>query len=167
LLVDHTDNFTLLPFSLSDFVAHPRPQAYLGSHVKSYQRLEVLAEGSARLVFELNDRLVLKVAASIDASIRAGYGQNRMEALISADPLSNGLVARVFASDPRYKWIIAERCYNTYICDNLTSAKMPRYNKLRRKYRIVDDGGQCGRNWDNEIVMIDYGMTMELAERYY
>lgn len=69
----------------------------------AYDRLRYLGAGTARDVFLLSSRKVLKVAIN-----EAGIAQNERELEISKDPDAVPFVAKVFDAHPKNAWLISE-----------------------------------------------------------
>lgn len=70
------------------------------------QHLQLLGEGSARIVFLLSNRYVLKIAHP--NAPQKGISQNKSEVDVYTNPKVRPVVAAVHATDPQYKWIISE-----------------------------------------------------------
>lgn len=70
--------------------------------VKDKVKLRFLGSGSSRTVFALDSKRALKLAKN-----HAGVAQNQAEMSVATDS-HNGLVARIFEYDPKYKWVVSE-----------------------------------------------------------
>lgn len=67
-------------------------------------RLDVLGLGTARTVFRLTGTRVLKLANNLTK----GVGQNKAEVTVAANPVTAGIVTRIFEHDPKFRWVISE-----------------------------------------------------------
>lgn len=67
------------------------------------QHLKKIGAGSARIVYEIDDRSVLKLAKNAK-----GIAQNELEASLSNDYYIRDMVAQIFKSHPNDEWIEAE-----------------------------------------------------------
>jgi tRNA A-37 threonylcarbamoyl transferase component Bud32 len=66
------------------------------------EELEV-GKGSSRIVYLINNKTVLKLARN-----EKGLTQNQAEVDAFRDPLSKGLVTKIFDYSPDYRWLISE-----------------------------------------------------------
>ena len=72
-------------------------------YVKNQVKLRFLGQGSSRTVFVIDSKRVLKMAMN-----DKGIAQNKAELDIAMDPVSSGIVSRIFQYDPGFKWVISE-----------------------------------------------------------
>jgi len=63
-----------------------------------------ISSGSGRIVYEINDKYVLKFAKNTK-----GISQNEVEAGIGTDSYFDNIVTQVIAEDDDYKWIVSEK----------------------------------------------------------
>ena len=133
-----------------------------------------LGEGSSRKVFDLNNGYVVKVAKNM-----AGVEQNRIEYMISEDDNSN-LLAKVVQASNNYDFIIMRRARKVKdILDvwdyfNVTSKNefldLPELKRLKIKYNLLLNDLNKKTSWGiigGRPVIIDYGFTKRVRERYY
>jgi hypothetical protein len=157
---------------LSEFLLSTKPGVYL-------RRLQELGVGSSRRTYAIDDKLVIKIAVSGQhhriKNLKPGIAQNMIEATVSADPLSKGLVARVVAVGPGHRWLMVERCPLSWDEDDelwkpeFEGAEIldeERLDKLLEKHRIAETG-EFGVNGAGNLVIIDYGFTPSIGNRYY
>ena len=67
---------------------------------------EVLGEGSARIVYLLSNRYVLKLAQP--SSPKRGMAQNKYEAELATDPDFKPVIAQVYDFADDYSWMVSE-----------------------------------------------------------
>jgi hypothetical protein len=75
------------------------------------ERLESVGRGSSRATFILTPQKVLKIAGQFSDRVvgsDAGMAQNETEVSIFTDPKCKPVVAKIFDSDPEYRWLISE-----------------------------------------------------------
>lgn len=70
------------------------------------KNLQLLGEGSARIVFLLSNRYVLKIARP--GATQKGVAQNKSEVDVYTNPKVRPIVTAVYDSDKQYKWIVSE-----------------------------------------------------------
>lgn len=69
------------------------------------EKLKRIAQGSARVIFEIDDKTVLKLAKNAK-----GLAQNEVEAGLSNDYMvPEDIIAKVLEYDEGYRWIVMER----------------------------------------------------------
>lgn len=88
------------PFIWKHFLSLKQPRSrvlYARMHLKPF------GVGSSRAVFLINAKKVLKIATN-----EAGFEQNRIETTIASDPDIQPIVAKVFQSDPKFRWVVSE-----------------------------------------------------------
>jgi hypothetical protein len=69
------------------------------------KKLKRIAQGSARVIFEIDDTTVLKLAKNIK-----GIAQNEVERRLSNDyMIPENIIARVLEKDEKDRWIVMER----------------------------------------------------------
>ncbi len=133
-----------------------------------------LGEGSSRKVFDLNNGYVVKIAKNM-----AGVEQNRIEYIISEDNRSN-LLARVVQASNNYDFIIMRRARKVKdILDvwdyfNVTNKNefldLPELKRLKTNYNLLLNDLNKKTSWGmigRRPVIIDYGFTKRVKERYY
>lgn len=133
-----------------------------------------LGEGSSRKVFDLNNGYVVKIAKNI-----AGVEQNRIEYMISEDDNSN-LLAKVVQASNNYDFIIMRRARKVKdILDvwdyfNVTNKNefldLPELKRLKTNYNLLLNDLNKKTSWGmigGRPVIIDYGFTKRVKERYY
>lgn len=65
--------------------------------------LEQLGRGSARTVFLISPKKVLKVGRG-----QRGYAQNEAEVEVATNPATKNIITKIFDYDPKYQWLISE-----------------------------------------------------------
>lgn len=70
-------------------------------YAKTY--LEPLGTGSSRIVYLLSSRYALKIALN-----NKGLAQNEAEVDVATNPQTKAVVAKVYASDEGFKWVISD-----------------------------------------------------------
>lgn len=133
-----------------------------------------IGSGSSRRVFDLGNGYVVKIAKN-----RAGIAQNKMEYRISLKDVS-GLFAKVIkVSEDFYSLIMqkAEKIDNfSYVCKYFKSEsilevlKLKEFQNIKHRYNLLLNDLCRTSSWGiiNGIpVIIDYGFTREVRERYY
>ena len=69
------------------------------------ERLQRIAQGSARVIFEIDDKTVLKLAKN-----QKGIAQNEVERSLSNDYMvPENIIAKVLEEDEKDRWIVMER----------------------------------------------------------
>lgn len=164
-------------------------------------RLEQIGKGSAREVYVMSGKHVLKVASSM-----AGIAQNKEEVDVYTDPETKPIVAKIFDFDKDFFWISSEMArpfetlreldyalglQSTYFdevvswaltgstreivrrepeakglqefCDALVAIK-ERFDLIGGDLVKPDSWGQAP---DGRIVLIDYGATRDVFDKYY
>lgn len=133
-----------------------------------------IGSGSCRDVFDLGNRYVAKVAKN-----RAGIEQNKCEYIISSNDNSD-LFAKVARVSNDYYILIMEKADQindmSYVWRyfNVTN-KYEMFNldemlNLRSKYNLLLGDFNRKSSWgiiNGRPVIIDYGFTAEIKERYY
>ena len=133
-----------------------------------------IGSGSGRKVFDLGNGYVIKVAKN-----RAGIAQNKSEYKISSNDHSN-LFAKVIQASNDFNLLImqkADKIYNiSYVLKyfNVTSKRELLNSKelqnIKRNYNLVLSDFDRESSWgmiNGRPVIIDYGFTREVKERYY
>lgn len=183
----------------------------LVNHAKKHHKL-LSSNGSSRIVFELDDKRVIKIAKNEN-----GLEQNYTESSIYNDKIVDDILCPVLEEDDNEqpKWIIVRKATKCKVSDfkkyfNLTyqefvvavdylcyitgqersgwdleegKAIMEReevqddeYHVLHRIHDLLGSYDMAGgdlkkrSSWgivDNELVLIDYGYTMDMAKRDY
>ncbi|WP_294351762.1 hypothetical protein [uncultured Clostridium sp.] len=133
-----------------------------------------IGEGSSRIVYDLGNRYVLKVAKN-----SAGIAQNKSEYKISSYDETN-LFAKIVLVDDDFKFVIMEKAtklYSMYYVfdyfgvDNKTQfSKLYEIQKIMIKYNLVLGDLLRKSSWGmlrGRPVIIDYGYTNEVRKKYY
>lgn len=133
-----------------------------------------IGSGSSRRVFDLGNGYVVKVAKN-----RAGIAQNKMEYKISSTDPSNLFAKVTQASEDFYALVMqkADKIDNfSYVCNYfnvknilqvLTSEE---FQNLNYRYNLLLNDLCRTSSWgiiNGRPVVIDYGFTKEIRERYY
>ena len=143
-------------------------------YAHQYQKL---GTGSGRRVYQLDpeySEYVLKAAYN-----RKGYAQNQVEAYISETD-DSPIFARIFFSDPDYRYLIMERAerisnisvlFEYFHVNNLKELfALPELNDIILKYNLLIADLRRPVNWgliDSRPVIIDYGFTKMVKRKYY
>jgi hypothetical protein len=140
--------------------------------------LPLIGSGSARMVYDLGNGAVVKVAKD-----KKGIIQNRTEVRISKkenkvkDPLN--VFAVVYDYNTTCSIIIVEKCKeieNMHELQELINGKKTTtyfvlINKIHKKYKLLtgdmEKASSWGLNSKNKPVMIDYGCTYKMFYKYY
>jgi len=133
-----------------------------------------IGSGSGRKVFDLGNGHVIKVAKNA-----AGIAQNKSEYKISSNDHSN-LFAKVIKVSNDFRLLIMQRADKIYDFSyvwkyfNVTSEReffnSKELQNIRRNYNLLLDDFARKSSWgiiNGRPVIIDYGFTREVAERYY
>jgi hypothetical protein len=133
-----------------------------------------IGSGSCREVFDLGNGYVVKVAKNI-----AGIAQNESEYNISYYDKS-GLFAKVIDASNNFNLLIMEKADKIYdIFDvlryfNVRSKRellnLKELQNIKRSYNLLLADLERKSSWgmiDGRPVIIDYGFTKEVRERYY
>jgi len=133
-----------------------------------------IGSGSGRIVFDLGNGTVIKVAKNI-----RGVAQNQAEYQIFSECQSN-LFAKVLNVSDDYKLLIMEKAERIRSISYVWKYFNVRSNReLRRKEELIEiydkynlllsDFGRSV-NWgqiNDKPVIIDYGFTKKIARKYY
>mgnify|MGYP001434148079 CR=1 FL=1 len=133
-----------------------------------------IGSGSCRHVFDLGNGHVIKLAKN-----EAGIAQNKSEYEISAKDNSD-LFAKVIQPSDEFSLLImqkADKINNiSYVCDyfNVTTKrelfKLKELQNIKMNYNLVLGDFYRKSSWgiiNERPVIIDYGFTREIKERYY
>ncbi|GAA0076624.1 hypothetical protein UT300005_10020 [Clostridium sp. CTA-5] len=133
-----------------------------------------IGSGSGRKVFDLGNGYVIKVAKN-----RAGIAQNKSEYKISLNNHSN-LFAKVIGVSNNFVLLIMERAYMVpsilYVWKyfDITSKKelikSKELQNIMKKYNLLLADLGRKSSWgiiNGRPVIVDYGFTREVKERYY
>jgi len=133
-----------------------------------------IGSGSSRDVFDLDNGYVIKVAKS-----RAGIAQNESEYNISYHD-NSGLFAKVIEVSNNFKFLIMEKAGKVYyISDVLEYFKVRSKSQLlnlkklqgiKRNYNLLLGDLKKKSSWgmiNGKPVIIDYGFTRGVRDRYY
>jgi len=133
-----------------------------------------IGSGSGREVFDLGNGYVIKVAKN-----RAGIAQNKSEYKISYNDDSN-LFAKVIQVSNDFNLLImqkANKIYNiSYVWNyfNVTSKRelfnLKELQNITRRYNLLLADLDRESSWgiiNGRPVIIDYGFTRDVKERYY
>lgn len=149
-------------------------------------RIRIIARGSSRAVFRADKNTVIKVAMN-----DKGIAQNQIEIKISQDTPDDAPIAKVKDYDPNGIWIESERARKANVEDfeNIIGSLNQRgigmhfwqsipyiWNiiKIARKYNLpygdlgkMDSWGVVNRNGTDLLVLIDYGLDMDVWKQHY
>lgn len=133
-----------------------------------------IGDGSSRKVFDLKNGYVIKVAKNM-----AGIEQNRMESKISKSD-NTGLFAKVKYSSPNYEFIIMKKAKKvddilwvwSYfgVFDAVEFLNLGELQRIKYKYDLMLNDLNRASSWgivDGKMVIIDYGYTKKIREKYY
>lgn len=137
-------------------------------------KYKYIGDGSGRVVFDMKNGYVVKVAKNM-----AGIAQNKAEYKISKNDKSRIFAEVVQASDDYYFIIMkkAEKVNNMYyvwLYFNAWNERdfLRRYEiqEVRNKYNLLLGDLKKKSSWgivDGKAVIIDYGFTKEVRDKYY
>lgn len=133
-----------------------------------------IGSGSGRKVFDLGNGYVAKMAKN-----RAGIAQNKAEYIISAND-NSGLFAKVIEISDDFRLLIMQKANKmnniSYVWKyfNVISKRelinLKELQNIKRNYNLLLDDISRKSSWgiiDGRPVIIDYGFTREVMERYY
>lgn len=133
-----------------------------------------IGSGSCRDVFDLGNGFVVKIARN-----KAGIAQNQCEYRISYYD-NSGLFAKVMKVSSDFRFLLMEKARKidklSDICNyfNVSSKKelinLQEMQAIRRNYDLLLGDFERKSNWgiiNGKPVIIDYGFTREVKERYY
>ena len=133
-----------------------------------------IGAGSARKVYDLNNGFVIKIARNIK-----GIAQNEAEFLISNDDESS-LFAKVYFLSDDYKYLIMEKAngiksekelLNYFKIQNKKHLKSNEdIKEVHDKYNLVWADLYKFTSWGkikDKLVLIDYGYTKEIYNKFY
>ena len=133
-----------------------------------------IGSGSSRNVFDLDNGYVIKVAKN-----KAGIAQNESEYNISKRD-NSGLFAKVIEVSNNFEFLIMEKADRVYyISDVLEYFKveskkqlvnLKELQEIKRKYNLLFGDLKKKSSWgmiNGKPVIIDYGFTREVHDRYY
>ena len=133
-----------------------------------------IGSGSGRKVFDLGNGYVIKVAKN-----SAGIAQNMSEYKISLNDHSN-LFAKVIQASNDFRLVImkkANKIYTiSYVWDYFNVANKSEFFKLKelqnikQRYNLLLSDLDRVSSWgtiNENLVIIDYGFTREVMEKYY
>lgn len=133
-----------------------------------------ISSGSSRDVFDLKNGYVIKIAKNM-----AGIAQNQYEYFISYYDNSNLFAKVVNVSDDFYFLIMEKADKIDNISDvfkyfNVSSKRelfqLKELQNIKKKYNLLLGDFNRKSNWGiikGRPVIIDYGFTREVSERYY
>ncbi len=137
-------------------------------------KYKYIGDGSGRVVFDMKNGYVVKVAKNM-----AGIAQNKAEYKISKNDKSRIFAEVVQASNDYYFIIMkkAEKVNNMYyvwLYFNAWNERdfLRRYEiqEVRNKYNLLLGDLKKKSSWgivDGKAVIIDYGFTKEVRDKYY
>lgn len=137
-------------------------------------KYKYIGDGSGRVVFDMKNGYVVKVAKNM-----AGIAQNKAEYKISKNDNSRIFAEVVQASNDYYFIIMkkAEKVNNMYyvwLYFNAWNERdfLRRYEiqEVRNKYNLLLGDLKKKSSWgivDGKAVIIDYGFTKEVRDKYY
>lgn len=133
-----------------------------------------IGEGSSRIVYDMGNRYVLKIAKN-----SAGIAQNKSEYNISSVDSSN-LFARVAWVYDDYKFLVMEKAAEVYSMNYIFDyfgvdnkkqfGKLYEIRKIMRKYNLLLGDLLRKSSWGilrGKPVIVDYGFTNEVRKKYY
>lgn len=133
-----------------------------------------IGTGSSRDVFDLQNGYVVKVAKNI-----AGIAQNQTEYAISNYDDSN-LFARVISISNDFYFLVMEKAdkidniSDVFMYFNVSDKRelfhLKELQNIKKKYNLLLGDFDRKSNWGiikGRPVIIDYGFTREVSERYY
>lgn len=133
-----------------------------------------IGSGSCRSVYDMHNGYVVKVAKNM-----AGVEQNRVEYTISMEDNTN-LFAKVLFAAKDYSYIIMKKAKKVSsmlyvrLYFSVTSERdflnLYALQKIKNKYNLILDDLNRESSWgiiDKKVVIIDYGFTKRVKERYY
>jgi hypothetical protein len=146
------------------------------------KELSLIGRGSSRKVYDLNDGTVAKIAMN-----EKGIAQNKTEARIfeedNGDCYPIKIFANIYSYSDDYKILIMEKCSKIKGMKILKShLNNPDNNEIESCFNdliqeIYDrhDLGKSdllkpsswGLNSQNDLVLIDYGLTIKVFNKYY
>lgn len=128
-----------------------------------------LGKGSARMVFDYSDTLVLKLSYN-----KKGLSQNKEESRIWqwSEPVQRKLLAAITDYDSDGKWVL-QREVKPLKCNSKSAKKT-----METKKRILESlqalnlhGGDNPKSFgilnSNKVVLFDYGFTYKVWKEYY
>lgn len=93
--------FTAEGFDLDEFL---NIRSFAGQVRYANEKLRRLASGSARIIYIIDDKTVLKLAKN-----EKGLAQNEVEASLGTDRMVGDIVAKVLEADENNRWIVMEK----------------------------------------------------------
>ena len=133
-----------------------------------------IGSGSSRDVFDLDNGYVIKVAKN-----RAGIAQNESECNIS-DLDNSDLFAKVIEVSNNFEFLIMEKADKIYYMSDVLKYfkvrskrqlfKLKQLQNIKRNYNLLLADLERKSSWgmiNGRPVIIDYGFTREVKERYY
>ena len=133
-----------------------------------------IGKGSGRFVFDMNNGYVVKVARNL-----AGREQNKVEYKISQDD-ETGMFAKVIQSFDDYNFKIMEKAGKVYdmayvwryfnVRNERDFSMIYQIKQIRSKYNLLMGDLRKNSSWgivDGRVVLIDYGFTKKVRDRYY
>lgn len=104
---DHLSEENINEFQAHDFNldAFLKMNSFAAQVRYANEKLKRIAQGSARIIFEIDDKTVLKLAKNAK-----GIAQNEVERSLSNDYMvPENIIAKVLEEDERDRWIVMER----------------------------------------------------------
>ena len=133
-----------------------------------------IGSGSSRDVFDLDNGYVIKVAKN-----RAGIAQNECECNIS-DLDNSDLFAKVIEVSNNFEFLIMEKADKIYYMSDVLKYfkvrskrqlfKLKQLQNIKRNYNLLLADLERKSSWgmiNGRPVIIDYGFTREVHDRYY
>lgn len=150
--------------------------------------LEKLGQGSSRAAYLLSSRHALKIAVN-----KRGLAQNKAELSVYTNPQTKPMIASIRDyEDTEYRWLIAdvvrpieteqefeditgiqwENFLDSLIDDDVTQTPLSRITRatmdsndlVSADIQVLDHWGKTA---DGRIVLLDYGYTDEVYNKYY
>jgi len=157
----------------------------LNSYAKRF--LNKLGQGSSRAAYLLSGRYVLKIAIN-----KKGLAQNETEASVYTNPKTKEVVAKIHDYDHDYKWLISDvvnpikseeefeqisgepwQEFIDGVWDDdkpqtlLSIAARSTVKSNDLMFGDVDNVEHWGKTPDGRVVLLDYGFTGEVFDKYY
>jgi hypothetical protein len=153
--------------------------------------LEKLGQGSSRAAYILSSSKVLKIAVN-----KKGVAQNKTEMDVFTNPQTKPMISKIVDYDPEYTWLLADSVrefkserdfevaakirFGDFI-DEVRSVKagksetnnqlvMNTVNTMNSTDLLIGDIAiveHWGKSADGRVVLLDYGFTKEVWEKYY
>jgi hypothetical protein len=153
--------------------------------------LQKLGQGSSRAAYILSSSKVLKIAVN-----KKGIAQNKTEMDVFTNPQTKPMISKIVDYDPEYTWLLADSVrefkserdfeiaakirFDDFIDEvrNVKTGKsetnnqlvMNTVNTMNSTDLLIGDLAiveHWGKSADGRVVLLDYGFTKEVWEKYY